>query len=87
MTNIHNFKMSHYLHLSCTYNGQWLLPCVLVLSLLASLAMRLYCHQASVVHLDVEDFSEELLQCLLCNKDPAPKIGPFRAWKPTILIP
>ena len=25
----------------------------------------------SVVHLDFEDFSEELLQCLLCHKEPA----------------
>ena len=30
--------------------------------------------QVSVVHLDVEDFSEELLQCLLCHKEPAPRI-------------
>ena len=28
----------------------------------------------SVVHLDVEDFSEELLQCLLCHKEPARRI-------------
>ena len=28
----------------------------------------------SVVHLDVEDFSEELLRCLLCHKEPAPRI-------------
>ena len=27
--------------------------------------------QVSVVHLDVEDFSEELLWCLLCHKEPA----------------
>ena len=37
----------------------------------------------SVVHLDVEDFSEELLWCLLCHKEPArrnqsPLLG-FRA--------
>ena len=25
----------------------------------------------SLVHLDVEDFSQELLQCLLCHKEPA----------------
>ena len=30
--------------------------------------------QLSVVHLDVEDFSEELLQCLLCHKEPARRI-------------
>ena len=30
--------------------------------------------QGSVVHLDVEDFSEELLQCLLCLKEPARRI-------------
>ena len=29
---------------------------------------------ASVVHLDVEDFSEELLRCLLCHKEPARRI-------------
>ena len=29
---------------------------------------------ATMVHLDVEDFSEELLQCLLCHKEPAPRI-------------
>ena len=29
---------------------------------------------SSVVHLDVEDFSEELLWCLLCHKEPAPHI-------------
>ena len=28
----------------------------------------------SVVHLDVEDCSEELLQCLLCHKEPARRI-------------
>ena len=28
----------------------------------------------SVVHIDVEDFSEELLQCLLCHKEPARRI-------------
>ena len=28
----------------------------------------------SVVHLDVEDCSEELLWCLLCHKEPAPRI-------------
>ena len=28
----------------------------------------------SVVHLDVEDFSEELLRCLLCHKEPARRI-------------
>ena len=27
-----------------------------------------------MVHLDVEDFSEELLRCLLCHKEPAPRI-------------
>ena len=36
----------------------------------------------SVVHLDVEDFSEELLRCLLCHKEPArciqsPLLGAF----------
>ena len=32
----------------------------------------------SVVHLVVEDFSEELLQCLLCHKEPATHIqSPF----------
>ena len=30
--------------------------------------------QGSVVHLDVEAFSEELLRCLLCHKEPAPRI-------------
>ena len=30
--------------------------------------------QCSVVHLDVENFSEELLQCLLCHKEPARRI-------------
>ena len=30
--------------------------------------------RASVVHLDVEDLSEELLQCLLCHKEPARRI-------------
>ena len=30
--------------------------------------------QVSVVHLDVEDFSEELLWCLLCHKEPASRI-------------
>ena len=39
-------------------------------------------HRNSVVHLDVEDFSEELLQCLLCHKEPArpiqsPLLGAF----------
>ena len=28
-------------------------------------------YRTSVVHLDVEDFSEELLWCLLCHKEPA----------------
>ena len=42
-----------------------------------------------VVHLDVSDPSEELLApALLChNGIRAPIIGPFRAWKPPILIP
>ena len=31
-------------------------------------------HRYSVVHLDVEDFSEELLRCLLCHKEPARRI-------------
>lgn len=43
VTNIRNFKMSLYLHLSCTYNGHWLLPCVLCLSLLVTLGNSLYC--------------------------------------------
>ena len=44
MTNIHNFKMSLYLHLSCTYSGHWLLPCVLGLSLVVNLCSWTYCH-------------------------------------------
>ena len=31
-------------------------------------------HTASVVHLDVEDCSEELLQCLSCHKESARRI-------------
>ena len=46
MTNIQNFKMSLYLQLSCRYSGHWVLPCVLGLSLLASLAIWLHCGQA-----------------------------------------
>ena len=46
MTNIHNFKMSLYLDLSCRYSGHWVLPCVLLLSLLTSLALWLQCGQA-----------------------------------------
>ena len=41
----------------------------------------------SVVHLDVEDFSEELLRCLLCHKEPAcciqsPLLGALEHKKP-----
>ena len=35
---------------------------------------RLELEYFSVLHLDVEDFSEELLWCLLCHKEPAPRI-------------
>ena len=48
-TNIQNFKMSLYPHLSCSYSGHWVLPCVLVLSLLASLVTWLHCGQADSV--------------------------------------
>ena len=44
MTNIQTFNMSHYLHLSCTYSGHWLLPSVLLLSLLVNLCSWLHCH-------------------------------------------
>ena len=44
VTNIQNFKMSTYLHLSCTYNGHWLFPWVLMASLLYNLAVWLSCH-------------------------------------------
>ena len=43
MTNIQNFKMSLYLQLSCSHRGHWLLPGVLLLSLLVNLASWLYC--------------------------------------------
>ena len=43
MTNIQNFKMSLYLQLSCSHRGHWLLPSVLLLSLLVNLASWLYC--------------------------------------------
>ena len=43
MTNIQNFKMSTYLHLSCSYNGHWLFPWVVLASLLYSLAVWLSC--------------------------------------------
>ena len=36
--------------------------------------LQKHIRQVSVVHLDVEDFSEELLRCLLCHKEPAPRI-------------
>ena len=35
----------------------------------ANLRNILICIISDVVHLDVEDFSEELLQCLLCHKE------------------
>ena len=43
VTNIQNFKMSAYLHLSCSYNCHWLLPCVLVFSLLYNHAVWFSC--------------------------------------------
>ena len=46
MTNIQNFKMSAYLELSCSYNGHWVLPCVVAASLLSNLATWLSCHLA-----------------------------------------
>ena len=45
VTNIQNFKMSAYLELSCSYNGHWLLPCVVLASLLYNLAIWLSCYQ------------------------------------------
>ena len=45
MTNIHNFKMSAYLELSCSYNGHWVLPFVVLTSLLYNLAIWLSCYQ------------------------------------------
>ena len=46
MTNLHNFKMSAYLELSCSYNGHWLLPCVMLTSLLYNLTIWLSCNLA-----------------------------------------
>ena len=43
VTNIQNFKMSLYLHLSCSYNAHWLLPWVVLASLLYNLAVWLSC--------------------------------------------
>ena len=55
MTNIQNFKMSAYLHLSCTYNGHWLLVWVVLVSLLYNLAVWLSCHLARPGDLLCED--------------------------------
>ena len=68
--------------------------------------LTLFCPLARVglvfrlVHLDIEDCSEELLRqqayaiknhfacsSLVLYGTRAPIIGPFRAWKPTILMP
>ena len=38
--------MSTYLHLSCTYNGHWLFPWVVLASLLYNLAIWLSCYLA-----------------------------------------
>ena len=43
VTNIQNFKMSAYLNLSCSYNGHWLVPWVVLASLLYHLAIWLHC--------------------------------------------
>ena len=66
---------------------------------------RIYLTANSVVHLDVEDISEELLRqlsyeiknqlkvskivclSLVLYSIKAPMMGPFRAWKPPILMP
>ena len=55
MTNLHNFKMSAYLELSCRYNGHWLLPCVVLVSLLYNMALWLSCHQRRPGDLLCED--------------------------------
>ena len=68
MTNIQNFKMSAYLHLSCTYNGHWLLVWVVLASLLYNLAVWLSCHLARPGDLLCEDniilATYQLLICL-----------------------
>ena len=68
MTNIQNFKMSAYLHLSCTYNGHWLLVWVVLASLVYNLAVWLSCHLAMPGDLLCEDniilATYQLLICL-----------------------
>ena len=68
MTNIQNFKMSAYLHLSCTYNGHWLLVWVVLASLVYNLAVWLSCHLARPGDLVCEDniilATYQLLICL-----------------------
>ena len=67
MTNIQNFKMSAYLHLSCTYNGHWLLVWVVVASLLYNLAVWLSCHLARPGDLLCEDnINLTTYQILIC---------------------
>ena len=69
MTNIQNFKMSTYLHLSCSYNGHWLVPWVVLASLLYSLAVWLSCDLTQPGDSLCEDrirlFTYQLLICLI----------------------
>ena len=69
MTNIQTFNMSHYLHLSCTYSGHWLLPCVLLLSLLANLCFWLYCHLEAEAEAELQCMTstvQRIFQLLIC---------------------